>query len=90
MEMGSIGFELILPSFFVVLLGYIGFYWVLLGYMKDYSYLWKLPSFLPGFTGLVWVLVRMEMGSIGFKLILPSFTGFYWAVLGFTGFYLVI
>ena len=59
--------------------------------MKDYSYLWKLPSFLPGFTGLVWVLVRMEIGSIGFELILPSFfcgfIGLYWVLLGFTWLY---
>ena len=56
----------------MVLLGFTGFYWVLLGFLQ-------LNGVLLGFIGFHWVL-------LGFTEFLPGFTWFYWILLGFTGF----
>ena len=73
-------------EFYWVLLGLIRFYWVLLGF-TGFAYV------LLGYNGFYWVL-------LGFVGVLQGFTGFYWVImdliefdwvwLGFTEFYWVL
>ena len=72
----------------MVLLGLVGFYWVLLvllGFTGFYRVLLGFTGFywvLLGFTGFYWV----SLGLTGFHWVSLGFTGFYWVLLGFTGY----
>ena len=65
------------------LLGFTGFYLVLLVFTKFFWLLTGGTCFLPSFSGFYRVFFR-------FYLVSPSFNGFYWTLPGFTGFYRVL
>ena len=77
------------PKGYTYFPGFIGIYWVLLGFTWFYWYYWfllGLIEFLLSFTRFFWKLP----GFTGYYRVLLEFTGFYRVLLGFTGFYWVL